>query len=1321
MDVEHQDEFIGVREAARRLGIHENTVRNWARLGRLPDARIPGSRFLRFDARDVERLSHQRGASVSSVEGERRTIGPELVDANQLTRWADTRAAQGELPELLRRLLASTPGITNISVPAGDGVSKPGWDGRADSVGTAYLPAGSLAFEVSVERDPKDKAEADFAKRAKKHGGLDPSTTTFVFVTPRRWRGASEWAEARRLSGPFADVKVLDADDLEGWLQATPAVHFWISEHLGRSPRDAETVERWWAQFAESTEPGLPAALFTAGREAEAERVADFLAGPPGVIAVQARWRDDTIAFVAATIDETRQTESRGVQPALLVYSREVWDRVVAESGGMIGLPLFPDGDKAADQAHGHHVILVVEQDQAVRGNKIELPPPNRLAAAAALEAAGIAYERADNLAALARRNMPSVVRTLSNNPRIVRPPWADSRILAPLVLVGGWAQSDQDIEAISKVVDAPWQDIEAELTRWRNSDDRPFVFTGGEWRLASPEEALIVFKDSFTSTNLTRCANTAVEVLTETDPRLDLSAEDRPLAALQGVAGLHSPALRSGLASGVALVGSAGDTPLSTLDTAGDHARKVVRRILRTASEDPSGRTWQTLADVMPRLAEAAPEEFLDAVHNDLDTPQPLLARMFQDGDKSSLFNSSSPHTGLLWALETICWSPDHLASATYALARLQEIDPGGRLANRPIASLGSTLVGWIRQTAAPIEVRKGAVDQICRKVPGVGWNLLIDLLPQSHAVSTTPSRPRFRDWMPDNRGVPISEWVDFVSHLVELAIELAGTDVARWAELVRHLSPLPAQDRERVIGSIEAISDPDSLDSKDRLVLWETLIAEIARHRQFLEADWSLDSETLSRLEVVATRLEPVALPERFAYLFDWRPDIAGIDPRDHRAYDKRLEEMRTEAVESALDHGGLLSIQDLAQRAPVSRHLGWTLGSAASDDLTADLLEWLDSDDEKLREVAAAWASQKLRKNSVSWLRKVLADPHMASSFRREALVLQAPPTNEIWDLVEEHDPELADAYWARVAPWRVDPEDVERATRTLLKHDRPWTAVKILAMNLGDDVGPSAPTSLVNEVLFSACSADPTDVDLQSLGYDVGVLLDYLEKGGFATEKLAQYEFAFFRLLDLHRDPRALYQSLSADPSLFVDLVRSVYRGRNESKRNLTQRGEAWARQAWWVLDRWDQLPGLRDDEAVDGEHLWKWVRAARLAFSETGHADIGDEQIGQVLSASPFGEDEIWPAEPVREIIETLGSTSLETGFYIGARNARGVTSRGLYDGGDQERDLARQFRGWATAAAGGWPRTSRLLRGIAESYERDAREEDAHAALRADS
>lgn len=1319
--------FLNVRETAQRLGVHENTVRNWVRAGILQSARIPGSQFHRFDARDVERLAQQRGATVSSIEPERRTIGPELVDGTQLSQWATTQDAHTGLPELVRRLLASTPGITNVSVRAGEGVSAPWWDGRAESVGTAYLPSGSLYFEFGAGGQPKAKADADFQKRRDNPQGVVPAEATFVFVTPRRWSGAAAWADARRAEGVFSNVQVLDADDLEGWLQATPAVHHWISERLGRRPRDAETLERWWARFQAQTDPALPAALFLAGRDHEHEQLAQFLAGPPGVITVQAGWRDEAIAFVSATVEAMERKAGKPVQPPLLVLSAEVWDRVVSQPGRMTLLPLFEHPDIAAALGRGHHVLLPIGRDQVARGGSIELPRPHRRGAGEALEAAGVDPDRAYELAALARRSMPSLIRTLARDPRISRPPWSqmpDAAVLAPLVLVGAWILSEGDTAVVSRMADESWPVIERTLRHWHSTEDPPFVPSATQWHLASPEEAFLLLRHALTSSDLKRWRQIAAAVLLEPDPTLALPAEDRPLATVKGIARGSSTVLRRGIAEGIALVGSMGSALLSDGVSGADHARRLVREILSQARGDGSGLTWRSFADVLPLLAEAAPEAFLDAVHDDLDQYKPLLATMFQDADQSSSLYSSSPHTGLLWALETICWSPDCLPEATRALARLHGVDPGGRLSNRPLGSLESVLAGWVRHTAAPLDLKVGAVEQISRQLPDVGWRLILALLPSQHAVLSPPSAPRFRDWKPESRTVLITEWIQYIGHLVRLAIELAGNDAERWAELSEHLGPLPPAERARLLDALDSFADPNSLTTQQRLLLWERLHSVIADHRRFATADWSMDDDSLSAMQAIANRLEPTNSAERFGYLFDWHPDLPDVDPDDHTAYEARLLELRSQAVHNALAMASIDGLRKLAEHSPVSSQLGWVAGAVAPEDLTPGLLTWLDSENPKLRETASTWASRKLQDHGAPWLVEALARPETALPTRRHALALRIPSESEYWDALAQVDAELLSAYWNEMHPWRIRAQDADRAAHELLGHDRPWAAVELLAasLHLGRSDEPSSVTpALVAEVLDAALASDSSaEGRAQSLGYAIGLLLDYLATEDTELDRVARYEFMFFRLLEQHRQPRALYAVLSRNPTVFVDLVSRVYRGKQQPRRQRGEGEEALARHAWWVLHHWRELPGLREDGSVDGQHLKQWVRDARLAFADADRADIGDEQIGQVLATSPPGADTIWPAEPVRDILEDIGSPSLETGVHIGAVNQRGVTTRGVYDGGQQERALAARYRQWAKQTAGSWPRTSRVLRGLAESYEREAQREDAQAEITAD-
>jgi hypothetical protein len=200
----------------------------------------------------------------------------------------------------------------------------------------------------------------------------------------------------------------------------------------------------------------------------------------------------------------------------------------------------------------------------------------------------------------------------------------------------------------------------------------------------------------------------------------------------------------------------------------------------------------------------------------------------------------------------------------------------------------------------------------------------------------------------------------------------------------------------------------------------------------------------------------------------------------------------------------------------------------------------------------------------------------------------------------------------------------------------------------------------------------------------------------------------------------RTPRALFAALAEEPSLFVELVKFVYRGKGEARRQLDEADTKQAHHAWWVLSEWRELPGLREDGTIDAEALTTWVRHARLALADADRADIGDEQIGQTLASGPPGADGLWPAEPVRGIIESIGSTSLEAGVELGALNDRGVTSRGVYDGGGQERALAATYGQAAREMATTWPRTARILRRLSVSYEHHAQREDDEANVRAD-
>ena len=116
---------------------------------------------------------------------------------------------------------------------------------------------------MGVDKDPAGKATDDYKTRTANPLGVDMATTTFVFVTPRRWRKKKDWEQKRREEGKWKDVRVLDADDIEQALEEAAAVRIWLSELLDMPALGAVTIEDWWRRFSGGFDPRLTRRSFS--------------------------------------------------------------------------------------------------------------------------------------------------------------------------------------------------------------------------------------------------------------------------------------------------------------------------------------------------------------------------------------------------------------------------------------------------------------------------------------------------------------------------------------------------------------------------------------------------------------------------------------------------------------------------------------------------------------------------------------------------------------------------------------------------------------------------------------------------------------------------------------------------------------------------------------------------------------------------------------------------------------------------------------------------------------------------------------------------
>ncbi len=280
-------------------------------------------------------------------------------------------------------------------------------------------------------------------------------------------------------------------------------------------------------------------------------------------------------------------------------------------------------------------------------------------------------------------------------------------------------------------------------------------------------------------------------------------------------------------------------------------------------------------------------------------------------------------------------------------------------------------------------------------------------------------------------------------------------------------------------------------------------------------------------------------------------------------------------------------------------------------------------------------------------------------------------------------------------------------VNEAARQLIAHGRPAMALDALSMYAARQSGVD--TDLIIEALKTfGTKEDPEAARVSD--YDISRLLEYLKEQGVEEETIALLEWRYLPLLHDESRTLALERLLARSPANFVELVTLVFRRKNEEADSEPRNDNATlASNAYRLLREWKIVPGTRADGTVDVVALGEWLEEARRLLADADRTEIGELQIGEVLAHAPEDPDGTFPTLSVRDVLEAAPSNHLQRGFSIGLFNKRGITSRGLTDGGEQEYNLAAKYEWWASAVQATHPRTASALRDLAESYRQEGR------------
>jgi len=1134
-----------------------------------------------------------------------------------------------------------------------------------------------------------------------------------------------------------------------------------LIQNLQLPPQEIIILETFWENFSLETEPPLSTELIIGGRFDVQEELHGWLAEDPSKITVEADSPQEAIAFLAAVIQNLNEkARAQNLKKAIVIDGVTSWHSLINSTEPLLLIPRIHqlEGIGRAIR-NGHHVFI---PSGRIGGAKdVSIPRIKRSEAAQALQRIGFNREQSSDLATLARRSLQAFRRKLNayQDPVWAHPQEARS-LLAPL-LIGVWQDSSEgDRRVLERLSRMSYESLQETLVRWANEPDPPVRRVGNIWMIAAQEDAWRLIARYLTDDDLQIFETLASEVLSELDPALELPPEQRYAASIYGKVPIHSGQLREGIASTLALMATLSfDIHFATNRT----GKAVVDRVVWNLFEEAKANEhlWASIALQLPLLAEASPEIFLRAVDEGTRGDNPILVSLFQDNTSDSVLMGSSPHTGLLWALETLAWHPDHLSRAVLYLARLERLDPGGRLANRPLKSLRDIFICWHPNTTTSAENRLEALDLVRNREPHVAWQLLMSLLPRSHSSVSPTHKTKWRDWMPDNEtSVTVQEYFEITTRILEWLTIDSETSISRWINLIASIEELMLQQQEFLLEKLELLS-PELFSSKERANVCDCLRSKIAKHREYQErweellafwwkwyctaskyqpsdiekfwlwiitlrkAAWLLARPQVECLERVYINFQPQELIDKHLWLFKHSLEILGRAKYSWQERERIATDLRAGAIKEIIEAQSWDGVLQLAQQVKEPALIGDTL--AKTDLLSIDFNSfirhnlgsserWQNQMSKRFITVSAnkygeEWFDQQLDLYSDTWTLEQLGE-----------FLLCLPLTSSLLNRIDNLDREVKHYFWSRCRQniLLLEPEQMRYVIDNLIEFDSPCFAIDILEWSMRQNSEVANPDHIA-EYLQKAIQKPLTEDDsISSFIYESARLLDYLEQTNISREKLAELEFLYLHIHENQRRSKELYKQIYKNPSLFVEALTFIFPAEGELPFNNPKNKEALARIMQNLLENWRQMPGVKEDNSVDAHALNTWVDGVREQADLCGRAEVADIYIGYTLSFAPTDSDGIWPHTAVRDLLECLENPDIESGLRTQIFNNRGVTVRMPTDGGHPERILADQYLQNARHLNSRWPRIAAILKDLADDYSRQAQDYDQRAELTQD-
>ncbi|HOI25720.1 MAG TPA: hypothetical protein PK581_09080 [Caldisericia bacterium] len=881
---------------------------------------------------------------------------------------------------------------------------------------------------------------------------------------------------------------------------------------------------------------------------------------------------------------------------------------------------------------------------------------------------------------------------------------WENVSALLSASIIGSWDEStDGDNEIISLLTgdSGKWLNSIREI---KKNDDEVILLRNGIWQVKDQFLFLSKLTTSFFDPFLDSIKSIAVKVLSEIHPMFELKPENRFAAQVYGKVSNYSHNIRRGVAQTLAFLGIHGsELKNCTLHKPKTIATSTIREVLNNAD----WRLWASLNNIMPILAEAAPEEFLSSVENTLKkTPCPFDELYKQEGKGD--ITGMNYMTGICWALEALAWSEEYLCRIILVLAGLAARDPGGNWGNRPANSITTILLPWMPQTTASIEKRTSSLTSVQKHYPEIAWKIIVSLLPKRHQMSTGSYKPKFRAYVPKDweKEVSIEEYQLQIKEYTSLAVKMAQENMDHVSELVEYLDNVPEPSFEEFLGFLSSYEILALSDIK-KTQIWETLTSFTRKHRRFSNAVWALSPDKIDLLEKASKNLVPSKPELLYKNLFTDK-EFELMEPDEHwRKQQERLLIERTEALKNIYKNKQLDSVLKFAQIVEVPGKVGSVFSYIAKkvDELQI-LPSYLNSGDPIKKQFTRGYIWSKHYREKMNWVESLKIEKWSQDDKLNFLLIL--PLEKEIWEKAEIILGSNIGEYWKNITNYPFPNQDtLLPAVESLLKNGRPLFALDCIYTHY------SSKKELFKEQAVKALieSGSSTELVNDLNVHHIAEILTMLQNDPSTDEDdLCKIEWIYLPILrhQSKAQPKTLEKQLSTNPNFYIEVIQSMYFSKNDKQEKESVRiTEQTASNLRKLLTDWKRPPGLMDDGTFSGNALKAWVDKVKELSIESGHLEMAMTHLGRALFYAGSDPNGLWIQKAVAELLDEIDNDSIRKGFRLEIFHSRGVHY--VDPSGNAERTIANDWRSKADEVEKiGLIYFSTMLREVAQFYDNEA-------------